>query len=70
MTTKSRRALAHTGEEGSAFRILSEKPEGKKPLGRRRSRWEDDVKRDLKKWYMKVWTEFMWLRVGSSGWLA
>lgn len=70
MTIESRRALAHTGEQGSAVRILSEKPEGKKPLGRRRSRWEDDIKRDIKKWYMKVWTEFMWLRVGNSGWLA
>lgn len=59
MTIKFRTALAHTGGEGSAFRILFENPEGKKPLRRRRSRWEGDIKRDIKKWYMKVWFEFM-----------
>jgi len=45
----SRRALAHMGGERSAFRILFGKPEEKKPLGRRGSRWEDVIKIDLKK---------------------
>jgi len=45
----SRRALAHMGGERSAFRILFGKPEEKKPHGRRRSKWEDVIKIDLKK---------------------
>jgi len=35
-------------EEGmSAFKILKGKPTGKRPLGRRRRRWEDIVRMDL-----------------------
>lgn len=37
------------GGERSAFRILFGKPEEKKPHGRRRSKWEDVIKIDLKK---------------------
>ena len=31
----------------SEYRVLVGKPEGKKPLGRPRRRWEDNVKMDL-----------------------
>jgi hypothetical protein len=31
----------------SAYRFFVGKPEGKKPLGRPRSRWEDNIKMDL-----------------------
>ena len=35
-------------EEGrSAFKILTMKPTGKRPLGRRRRRWEDNIRMDL-----------------------
>ena len=35
-------------EEGrSAFKILTGKPKGKRPLGRRRRRWEDNIRMDL-----------------------
>ena len=35
-------------EEGrSAFKILTGKPIGKRPLGRRRCRWEDNIRMDL-----------------------
>ena len=35
-------------EEGrSAFKILTGKPTGKRPLGRPRRRWEDDIRMDL-----------------------
>jgi hypothetical protein len=33
---------------GSAYRILVEKPEGKRPLGRPRRRWEDNINMDLR----------------------
>jgi hypothetical protein len=32
----------------SAYRILVGKPEGKRPLGRPRHRWEDNMKIDLR----------------------
>ena len=35
-------------EEGrSAFKILTGKPTGKRPLGRPRRRWEDNIRMDL-----------------------
>ena len=30
------------------FRVLVGKPEGKRPLGRQRRRWEDNIKMDLR----------------------
>ena len=35
-------------EVRSAFKILSGKPTGKRPLGRPTPRWEDNVRMDLK----------------------
>jgi hypothetical protein len=35
------------GLKRNACRILMEKPEGKRPLGRPRSRWVDNIKTDL-----------------------
>jgi hypothetical protein len=32
----------------NAYRILVEKPEGKRPLGRPRRRWVDNIKMDLR----------------------
>jgi hypothetical protein len=49
---KSRRSrwaghVARVEEGGSAFRILTGKPAGKRPLGRPRRRWEDNIRMDL-----------------------
>ena len=35
-------------EEGSALNILTYKPTGKRPLGRPRRIWEDNIRKDLK----------------------
>jgi hypothetical protein len=35
------------GKGRSVYRILVRKPEGKKPLGRPRRRWEDNIKANL-----------------------
>jgi hypothetical protein len=35
------------GEERKVYKILVEKPEGKRPLGRPRRRWEDGIRMDL-----------------------
>jgi hypothetical protein len=47
------RAYRTNGEERNAYRILVGKPQGKRPLGRPRCRWEDNIKIDLRKmgWY-------------------
>ena len=35
------------GEGRGLYRVLVGKPEGKRPLGRPRRRWEDSIKMDL-----------------------
>jgi hypothetical protein len=39
--------VARMGEKRSAYRILVRRPEGRRPLGRPRRRWEDNIKMDL-----------------------
>jgi len=39
--------VARMGERRGSFRVLVGKPEGKRPLGRPRLRWEDNNKMDL-----------------------
>ena len=39
--------MARMGEERGVHRVLVGKPEGKRPLGRPRRRWEDNIKMDL-----------------------
>jgi hypothetical protein len=39
--------MAHTGERRSVFKVLVRKPEGKKPFGISRCRWEGNIKMDL-----------------------
>jgi len=39
--------VARMGEGRGVYRVLVGKPEGKRPLGRPRHRWEDNIKMDL-----------------------
>jgi hypothetical protein len=39
--------VARMGEDIEVHRVLVGKPEGKRPLGRPRRRWEDNIKMDL-----------------------
>ena len=39
--------VARMGEDRGAHRVLVGKSEGKRPLGRPRCRWEDNIKMDL-----------------------
>jgi hypothetical protein len=41
-------ACSSEGEGRGMYRVLVGKPEGKRPLGRPRRRWEDNIKMDLK----------------------
>jgi hypothetical protein len=40
--------VARMGERKGAYRALVGKPEGRRPLGRPRRRWEDNIKMDLR----------------------
>jgi hypothetical protein len=40
--------VARMGERRGAYRALVGKPEGRRPLGRSRRRWEDNIKMDLR----------------------
>ena len=39
--------VARMGEERGAYRVLMGKPDGKRPLGRPRRRWVDNIRMDL-----------------------
>jgi hypothetical protein len=41
-------ACSTHGKEEDAYRILMGEPEGKRPLGRPRNMWEDNIKMDLR----------------------
>jgi hypothetical protein len=58
--------VAQMGEKRNAYRILVGKLEGKRPLGRPRCRWVDNIKMDLKEigWGGVDWIE---LRIGTGG---
>ena len=56
-------------ERRGVYRVLVGKPEGKKPLGRPKRRWEDDIKMDLQEvgCDVGVWAGWNWLRIGTGG---
>ena len=56
--------VARVGQGRGVHRVLVGKPEGQRPLGRPRRRWEDNIKMDLQE---VVWTESSWLRIGTVG---
>jgi len=43
--------VARMGQGRGMYRVLVEKPEGKRPLGRPRRRWVDNIKMDFKVWH-------------------
>jgi len=56
------------GERRGAYRVLVGKPEGKKPLGRPRQRWEDNIKMGLQEAGCgRAWCGLIWLRIGTGG---
>jgi hypothetical protein len=52
------------GETRNVYKILVGKPEGKRPLGRPRSRWQDDVSVDLRE---MEWEGVDWIKVAQYG---
>ena len=61
------RHVARMGEEKGLCRVLLGKPEGKRPLGRPRGRWVGNIRIDLQRWDVGIWTGFGWLRIGTGG---
>ena len=55
--------VARVWERRGVYRVLVGKPEGKRPLGRPRCRWEDNIKMDLQ----VVGCGSSWLRIGTGG---
>jgi hypothetical protein len=56
--------VAVMGEKMNAYGLLVGKSEGKRPLGRQRCRWMDNIQIDLRE---IEWTGLIWLRIGTSG---
>jgi hypothetical protein len=40
--------VAHRGEGRGVYRVLVGRPQGKRPLGKPRCRWEDNIEMDLR----------------------
>jgi hypothetical protein len=59
--------VARMGEGRDAYRILVGRPEGRRPLGRPRHSWEDNIKMDLQEVGWGAWTGLIWLRIGTGG---
>jgi hypothetical protein len=51
--------VARMGETRNAYKILVGKREGKRPLGRPRCKWVDNIKIDVREkgWYGRDWIE-------------
>jgi hypothetical protein len=55
------------GEMRCVYRVLVGKPEGRRPLGRPKLRWEDNIKVDLLGvGWVGAWTGSSWLRIGKG----
>jgi hypothetical protein len=62
------RACSTNGEKNN-YRVLAGKPEGKRPVGRQRRRWVDNIKIDLTE---KGWDGMDWIDLaqGRDQWRA
>jgi hypothetical protein len=55
--------VARMGEGRNLYRVLVGKPEGKRPLGRPRRRWEDGIKMDLQE---TGWGGVEWIHLAQD----
>jgi hypothetical protein len=61
--------IALMGVSRYTYRVLVGKPEERRPLGRTRHRWEDNIKMDLRDVECGVRAGSIWLRIDTSCWL-
>ena len=59
--------VARMGEGRGVHRVLVGKPEGKRPLGRSRRRWEDNISMDVQEVGGGCGNGWSWLRIGTGG---
>jgi hypothetical protein len=65
-------ACSTYGEKRGAYRILVGRPEGRRPLGRTRRRWKDNIKMDLQGvgwcmgWFELAQDRDSWRAVGNT----
>ena len=59
--------VTHMGAKRDAYRVLVGKPEGKRPHGILRRRWEDNMKMILQEVGWGEWTGSIWLRIEAGG---
>jgi hypothetical protein len=52
--------VAHKGQDRKVYKVLARKAEGRRPLGRRRHRWEDGIEIDLR---LSGWEGVEWVHV-------
>jgi hypothetical protein len=57
------RACSTFGEKRNAYMILVGKSEGKRPLGRPKHKWEDNIKMDLRE---MVWGGMDWIDLAQD----
>jgi hypothetical protein len=57
------KACSTNEEKRNAYRILVRKPEGKRPLGRSRRRWVDNIKMDLRE---IGWDDMDWIDLAQD----
>jgi hypothetical protein len=55
--------VARMGEDRNVYRVLMGKPEGKRPLGRPRPRWEDEIRMDLRE---IGWGSVNWIQLAQD----
>jgi len=53
--------VACIGEKRNVYGIVCGKHASKRPLGRHKCRWEDNLQ-----WNWSAWTGLIWLRTGTS----
>ena len=53
-------------EERGVYRVLVGKPEGRRPLGRPRRRWVDNIRMDLQEVGCVTWTGLGWPRIETD----
>jgi hypothetical protein len=55
------------GEERNVYRVFMGKPEGKRPLGRPRHRWEVGIRMDLRETFWGIVDWIQLLMIGTGG---
>ena len=59
--------VARMWESRGVYGVLVGKPEGNRPLGRPRRKWEDNIKVDVLEVGRGAWTGSICLRIGTGG---